>query len=60
VEIVVGPFKGERGKVTRVDEQKSELTLELLDAAIPIPVTLSMNSLRISEKKKKEKKKIEL
>ncbi|RLI96637.1 MAG: transcription elongation factor Spt5 [Candidatus Aenigmatarchaeota archaeon] len=54
VEIIIGPFKGEKGKVTRVDEKKNELTIELLEAAIPIPVTISLNSVRIHEKKKKE------
>lgn len=52
VEIVGGPFKGEKAKITRVDETKNEVTLELLEAVIPIPVTLSMNVLRMYEKKK--------
>lgn len=52
VEIIGGPFKGERGKVTRVDDAKSEITVEFLEAAIPIPVTISVNSVRIHEKKK--------
>ena len=54
VEIIIGPFKGEKGKVTRVDETKSEITVELLEAAIPIPVTISVNSVRIFEKKRDE------
>jgi transcriptional antiterminator NusG len=54
VEIVGGPFKGENGKITRVDETKNEVTVEFLEAAIPIPVTISMNSVRMYEKKKKE------
>jgi len=54
VEIVTGPFKGEKGKVTRVDDTKNEITIELLEAAIPIPVTISTNSVRIFEKKKEE------
>lgn len=52
VEIVGGPFKGEKGRVTRVDETKSEITVEFLEAAIPIPVTISVNSVRMHEKKK--------
>ena len=52
VEIVGSPFKGERAKITRVDETKNEITVELLEAAIPIPVTISVNSVRIHEKKK--------
>ena len=53
VEIIGGPFKGEKGKITRVDETKNEITVEFLEAAIPIPVTISMNSIRMYEKKKK-------
>ncbi len=52
VEIIGSPFKGERGKVTRIDDTKNEVTVEFLEAAIPIPVTISMNSIRIYEKKK--------
>jgi len=54
IEIVGGPFKGETGKITRVDETKNEVTVEFLEAAIPIPVTISINSVRMYEKKKKE------
>ncbi|MBI5060879.1 MAG: transcription elongation factor Spt5 [Candidatus Aenigmarchaeota archaeon] len=53
VEIIGGPFKGEKAKIKRVDETKSEITVELLEAAIPIPVTISVNSVRIHEKAKK-------
>ena len=54
VEIIGGPFKNEKGKVTRVDDTKNEITVEFLEAAIPIPVTISMNSIRMYGKKKKE------
>jgi len=52
VEIVGSPFKGELAKIRRVDETKNEITVELLEAAIPIPVTISVNSVRMHEKKK--------
>jgi transcriptional antiterminator NusG len=52
VEIIGSPFKGELAKITRVDETKNEITVELLEAAIPIPVTISVNSVRMHEKKK--------
>jgi len=52
VEIIGGPFKGEKAKVKRIDESKKEITVELLEAAIPIPVTIPITSVRISEKKK--------
>jgi len=54
VEVISGPFKGEKAKVTRIDEAKNEITVELLEAAIPIPVTISTNTVRIFEKGKKE------
>ncbi|HLD48738.1 MAG TPA: transcription elongation factor Spt5 [archaeon] len=54
VEIIGGPFKGEKGRVKRVDETKNEITVEFIEAAIPIPVTISMNTVSIYEKKRKE------
>ena len=50
VEVVGGPFKGEKGKVTRYDNVKREVTLELLETAIPIPVTISVEFVRVLEK----------
>ena len=54
IEVTGGPFRNEKGKVTRVDEAKEELTIELLDAAIPIPITISMDSARIVESAEKK------
>jgi len=56
IEITGGPFKNEKGKVTRVDEAKEEVTVELLEAAIPIPVTVPIESVRLiqSAEEKKE------
>lgn len=54
IEIIGGPFKGEKGKVTRIDDTKNEVTVEFIEAAIPIPVTISINAVRIHEKKKAE------
>ena len=53
VEVVGGPsFKGEKGKVTRLDKTKNEITIEFLEAPIPIPVTLPMSVVRIYQKKR--------
>ncbi|WP_456420122.1 transcription elongation factor Spt5 [Methanocaldococcus infernus] len=52
VEIVAGPFKGERAKVIRVDKNKEEITLELINATVPIPITLPVESIRVVSKKK--------
>lgn len=54
IEIIGDPFKGEKGKVTRIDEAKEEITVELLEAAVPIPITVSTDSVRIVEREKKE------
>ena len=54
VEVISGPFKGEKAKVTRVDDVKQEIIVELLEAAIPIPITISVNTVRIYEKAKKD------
>lgn len=50
IEIIGGPFKRERGKVTRVS--RGEVTVELLEAAVSIPVTVTKDSIRIIEKSK--------
>ncbi len=54
VELISGPFKGEKAKIIRVDESKEEATLELLEASVPIPVTVPGTSLRILEKEEQE------
>lgn len=50
VEIIGGPFKGEKGKITRIDKVKDEVTIELLDATIPIPVTIAAELVKIIRK----------
>jgi len=54
VEIIGGPFKGERGKIERIDKVKDEATIELLEASIPIPVTISTEFLKVVKKHKQE------
>jgi transcriptional antiterminator NusG len=57
IEVTSGPFKNEKGKVTRVDEAKEEVTIELLEAAIPIPITVPIESVRVVEPIEKSEKK---
>ncbi len=49
VEIITGPFKGYRAKVTRVSPNKNEIIVELLDIPNPIPITLNPDDLKILE-----------
>ncbi|MCX8172868.1 MAG: transcription elongation factor Spt5 [Archaeoglobaceae archaeon] len=51
VEVSAGPFKGERGVVRRVDRTKNEITIELLEAVVPIPVTVKAENVRIVDRK---------
>ncbi len=50
VEIVEGPFKGEHAKVMQIDEAKNEITVELLEAMMPIPITVKAEAVRLLEK----------
>jgi transcriptional antiterminator NusG len=55
VEIIGGPFKGEKGRIKRVDKAKNEATLELLEASIPIPVTIATEFIKITKRAEKPK-----
>lgn len=50
IEIIGGPFKGEKGRVTRINKIKDELTVELLEATIPIPVTIATEFVKMIKK----------
>ena len=54
VEIISGPFKREQAKVVRIDKMKEEVVVELLEAAVPIPVTVSLDSVRIIRRDEEE------
>lgn len=56
VEIIGGPFKGEKGKIKRIDKAKDEVTIELLEATIPIPVTIATEFIKILKRVKPEEK----
>jgi transcription termination/antitermination protein NusG len=47
VEIISGPFKREQAKVIRVDKTKEEVVVELLQAAVPIPITVKMDAVKV-------------
>jgi transcriptional antiterminator NusG len=47
VEIIQGPFKKEKAKVKRIDEAKEEVVVELLEAAIPIPITVKVDWVKV-------------
>jgi transcriptional antiterminator NusG len=47
VEIISGPFKREQAKITRIDKAKEEVVVELLGAAVPIPITVRMDAVKV-------------
>ena len=47
VELVAGPFKGEKAQVQRIDESKDQVTVELYEATVPIPVTVRGDQIRV-------------
>jgi len=47
VEIISGPFTREKAKVTRINKAKEEVVVELLEAAVPIPVTVKLDSVKV-------------
>jgi transcriptional antiterminator NusG len=47
VEIISGPFKREQAKITRIDKTKEEVVVELLEAAVPIPLTVKLDSVKV-------------
>ena len=50
VELIAGPFKGEKAVVKRVDSGKEEITVELYESVVPIPITVRGDNVRVVEK----------
>jgi transcriptional antiterminator NusG len=58
-EIISGPFKREQCKITRVDKTKEEVVVELLESAVPIPLTLKMDAVKVIRRDTDEEEKEE-
>jgi transcription termination/antitermination protein NusG len=46
-EIISGPFKREQCKIMRIDKTKEEVVVELLQAAVPIPITVKIDAVKV-------------
>lgn len=53
VEFTTGPFKGYKAKVLKTDEIKDDITVELMDVVVSIPVTTKRSSAKIVQKAEK-------
>ncbi len=47
VEMIADQFKKEKAKVIRIDKKKGEVVVSLLGAAVPIPVTVKIDNVRV-------------
>lgn len=56
VEMIAEPFKKEKAKVIRVDKAKGEAVVSLLGAAVPIPVTVKLDNIRVIRREEDESK----
>lgn len=50
VEIISGPFRGEKARVQKIDETREEVTIELFESLVNIPVTIRGDQVRVIEK----------
>lgn len=55
VEMVAGPFRGETAKVTHIDDSKEEITVELFESVVPIPITVRGEQVRVIKRKEEKK-----
>ena len=57
VEIVAGPFKTMRAKIARVEKEKQEVVVTLLDTAFAMPITIDASFTKLVERAKPEQPK---
>jgi transcriptional antiterminator NusG len=50
IELIAGPFKGEKAIVKRVDSGKEEITVELYESVVPIPITVRGDNVRVIDR----------
>lgn len=54
VEVIRGPFKGERATILRVDAGREEVVLELIESPNPIPIKVHADYVKLVEKRGRE------
>ena len=54
VEIIAEPLKREKARVVRVNKAKEEVVIELLEAAVPIPITRKIDDVRVIRREEQE------
>lgn len=51
IEVVSGPLRGSRGKVLKVDKIKTEVTFQPDEVAVPMPMTISIDAVKLISQK---------
>jgi len=54
VEFSTGPFKGYKAKVLKIDDTKNDMTVELMDVVVPIPITTKISTAKVIQKAKND------
>lgn len=54
IELIAGPFRGEKARVAKIDADKNEITVELIEAAVPIPVIVKGDDIKVLLRDKDE------
>ena len=54
VEMLTEPFKREKAKVIRIDKSKEDVIVELLEAAVPIPITVKIDNVKVIRRTREE------
>lgn len=54
VEVIAGPFKGDKARVIRIVAGKDEIVIEPLNAPVPIPITLTVDDVRVLKEEGEE------
>ena len=54
VEIISGSLKRDQAKVVRIDEQKGTVVVHLLNAPVPMPLTLKLDAVKVIRRDNEE------
>ena len=54
IELVKGPFKGEKARIMNIDHEKEEVTVQFIESAMLIPVKVKAEDIRVIESGKKQ------
>jgi len=52
VEIVAGPFRGMKAKITSIDKTRNEVSLSILEANYPLTITVPVDYIRLAKGEK--------